>query len=87
MHSGAVEDCKAAIKLDPESVKAKIHLARALKGLREFQKAVDVLEVAEETSQGYTEVIRDYRRAIIKEMKAEMLERVGNERDDSHSDE
>ena len=74
---GAVEDCKAALKLNPESVKAKIHLARALKAMGEFQKAVEVLEVAEDTSEGYTEVIRDYKNGIIKDMKAALLERAG----------
>ena len=70
----AIEDCRAAIKLNPRSIKAQIHLARALHGRGEFQKAIDILELAEEDSKGHTEVINKYKEEVIADMKKYLLE-------------
>lgn len=70
----AIEDCKAAIKLRADFIKAQITLARALKGKKDFQKALSILELAEDNSTGFEKVIDGYRREIIKEMKEKMLE-------------
>ncbi len=68
---------RQAIKLKPDLVKAQIHLARALKGKGDFQQAIEVLEVAGETSKGYEEVLRRYREDVVQQMKHTMLGKVG----------
>jgi tetratricopeptide (TPR) repeat protein len=69
----AVEDCKQAIKLKPDSVKAQIHLSRALKGRGEFQAAIDVLEIAEDISSEHTKIIRGYKQEVIADMKEHLI--------------
>ncbi len=69
---------RQAIKLKPELVKAQIHLARALKGRGDFQQAIDVLEIAEESSTGYEDVLKKYKEDVIAQMKHSLLARVGS---------
>lgn len=46
-HLAAQRDCEAAIRLDPDSLKAHVLLAKALLGLDQGQAALKVLELAE----------------------------------------
>ncbi len=68
---------RQAIKLKPDLIKAQIHLSRALKGLGDYQGAIDVLEIAEECSSGYEEVIGGYKRDVIQQMKHSMISKAG----------
>ena len=60
----AQKDCEAAIKLKPDYTKAYIHLAKALKGLKEEKKALEVLNIAESISNDTIAVIRKYKEEI-----------------------
>ncbi|TRY70549.1 hypothetical protein TCAL_04477 [Tigriopus californicus] len=72
----AITDCKEAIKLNPKSIKAQVHLAKALHGKGELQKAIDILEIAEECSKEHTDVIAKYKMDIITDMKKTLLNTV-----------
>ena len=75
----AIEDCKAAIKLKPAFIKAHVHLAKALQGRGEFQKALDILEIAEnipEKSSSWAEVLKKYRQEVVRDMKRNLLQKV-----------
>ena len=61
----AQKDCEAAIKLKADYTKAYIHLARALKGLQEEKKALEVLNIAESISQDTLAVIQKYKQEIM----------------------
>ena len=63
----ASKDCEAAIKLKPDSIKAHIHLAKALNGLGEKKAAIQVLELAEKVSNEHTNIIIQYKNEIVKE--------------------
>lgn len=72
----AILDCKKAIKLNPKSIKAQVHLAKALHGKGELQKAIEILEIAEEYSKEHTGVISKYKMDIIADMKEALLNTV-----------
>ena len=63
----AAQDCRHALKLKPDFVKAFIHLAKALKELGAFQEAIATLERAEEFS-------NDEQASVVKTYKLEILE-------------
>jgi len=64
----ASKDCEAAIKLNPDSIKAHIHLAKALNGLSEKAAAIRILELAENISNEHTNIITQYKEDIMKDM-------------------
>ena len=63
----ATKDCEAALKLKPDSIKAHIHLAKALDGLKEKKAAIQILELAENISNEHTNIIKQYKEEIMKE--------------------
>ena len=65
----ASKDCEAAIKLHPDSIKAHIHLAKALNGLHEKVAAIRILELAENISNEHTHIITQYKEEIMKEVE------------------
>ena len=71
----ASHDCRQAIKLKPDFIKAYIHLAKALKELGEFQEAVDILERAEDISNEQKLVVTKYKLEMIEEQKRSFLKR------------
>jgi len=64
----ASKDCEAAIKLNPDSIKAHIHLAKALNGLSEKAAAIRILELAEDISNEHTNIITQYKEEIMKDI-------------------
>ena len=73
-HLDASHDCRKAIKLKPEFIKAYIHLSKALKELGEFQEAIDTLERAEDISAEQAKVVRKYKMDMIEEQKRSFIE-------------
>ena len=73
-HLDASHDCRKAIKLKPEFIKAYIHLSKALKELGEFQEAIDTLERAEDISEEQAKVVRKYKMDMIEEQKRSFIE-------------
>ena len=73
-HLDASHDCRKAIKLKPEFIKAYIHLSRALRALGEFQEAIDILERAEDISEDQAKIVKKYKMEMINEQKRNFLE-------------
>ena len=71
----ASHDCRQAIKLKADFIKAYIHLAKALKELGEFQEAIDILERAEDISNEQKMVVTKYKLEMIEEQKRSFLKR------------
>ena len=69
----AVDNCKEAIKLKQDSLKTIIVAVRALRGMKDFQKALDMLEIAEQIPEVDMKMVDKYRRETTKEMKDHML--------------
>ena len=69
----AVDDCKEAIKLKQDSLKTIIVAVKALRGMKDFQKAFDMLEIAEQIPDVDMKVVEKYRKETTKEMKEHML--------------
>ena len=69
----AVDNCKEAIKLKQDSLKTIIVAVRALRGMKDFQKALDMLEIAEQIPEVDMKMVDKYRRETTKEMKEHML--------------
>ena len=69
----AVDDCKEAIKLKQDSLKTIIVAVKALRGMKDFQKAFDMLEIAEQIPDVDMKVLDKYRKETTKEMKEHML--------------
>ena len=65
----AVDDCKEAIKLKQDNLKTIIIITRALCGMRDYQKALDMLEIAEKIPDVNMKIIETNRKQIIDEMK------------------
>ena len=66
----ASQDCRQALELKPDFVKAFIHLAKALKELGEVQEAIDTLERAENVSNDeQASVVKTYKLEILEEQK------------------
>ena len=61
-----------AIKLKQDCLKTIIISTKALRGLKDFQKALDVLEVAENFPDVNSKILETNRRQIIEEMKEHM---------------
>merc|ERR1712062_551049 len=70
----AAQDCRHALKLKPDFVKAFIHLAKALKELGEFQEAIDTLERAEDLSNEQASVVKKYKLEMIEQQKKSFLD-------------
>ena len=70
----ATHDCRQAIKLKPDFIKAFIHLAKALKDLGEFQEAIDTLERAEDVSNEQATVVKKYKLEMIEQQKKSFLD-------------
>ena len=69
----AVDDCKEAIKLKQDSLKTIIVAVKALRGMKDFQKALDMLEIAEQIPDVDAKLVDKYRRETTREMKEHML--------------
>ena len=70
----ASHDCRQAIKLKPDLIKAYIHLSKGLKEMGEFQEAIDILEKAEDVSEEQANVVKKYKMDMIQEQKKAFLE-------------
>ena len=68
-----MDDCKEAIKLKQDSLKTIIVAVKALRGMKDFQKAFDMLEIAEQIPGVDMKVVDKYRKETTKEMKEHML--------------
>ena len=68
-----MDDCKEAIKLKQDSLKTIIVAVKALRGMKDFQKAFDMLEIAEQIPDVDMKVVEKYRKETTKEMKEHML--------------
>ena len=66
----AIDDCKEAIKLKQDNLKTYAIIVRALRGMKDYQKALDTLEVAEQIPNVDTRLLKEIRQETIKEMKA-----------------
>ena len=71
----AVDDCKEAIKIKQDSVKTILIIVRALRGLKDFQKALDMLEIAEKIPNVDMKVVENTRRELVTELKKNLLEK------------
>ena len=71
---GAIADCREAIKLKPSLIKARVHLAKALRGVGDYKQALSVLEEAESASDEAFEAIKPYKAEILADWKKFMLE-------------
>ena len=68
-YQDAVDDCKEAIKLKQDNLKTIIIITKALRGMRDYQKALDMLDIAEKIPDVNINIVNDNRREIIAEMK------------------
>ena len=66
----AIDDCKEAIKLKQDNLKTYAIIVRALRGMKDYQKALDTLEVAEQIPNVDIRLLKEIRQETIKEMKA-----------------
>lgn len=69
----AVDDCKEAIKLKQDSLKTIIVAVKALRCMKDFQKALDMLEIAEQIPEVDMRLVDKYRRETTREMKEHLL--------------
>ena len=70
----AVDDCKEAVKLKPDNLKTMVVAVRALRGLKDFQKALDMLDIAEQIQGVDMSTVKGVREEVIREMKEHMLQ-------------
>ena len=68
-----MDDCKEAIKLKQDSLKTIVVAVKALRGMKDFQKALDMLEIAEQIPDVDVKLVDKYRSETTKEMKQHML--------------
>ena len=69
-----MEDCKEAIKLKQDNLKTIVIITRALRGMKDYQKALDMLEIAEKIPGVDMKIVENNRKEIIVEMKQFMME-------------
>ena len=69
-----MEDCKEAIKLKQDNLKTIVIITRALRGMKDYQKALDMLEIAEKIPEVDMNIVENNRKEIIVEMKQYMME-------------
>ena len=69
-----MEDCKEAIKLKQDNLKTIVIITKALRGMRDYQKALDMLEIAEKIPEVDMNIVENNRKEIIVEMKQYMME-------------
>ena len=69
-----MEDCKEAIKLKQDNLKTIVIITKALRGMRDYQKALDMLEIAEKIPRVDMNIVENNRKEIIVEMKQYMME-------------
>ena len=65
----AVDDCKEAIKLKQDNLKTIIIITKALRGMKDFQKALDMLEIAEKIPDVNMKIVEEARKETITDMK------------------
>ena len=65
----AVDDCKEAIKLKQDNLKTIIIITKALRGMKDFQKALDMLEIAEKIPDVNMKIVEEARKETIADMK------------------
>ena len=68
-YQDAVDDCKEAIKLKQDNLKTIIIITKALRGMKDYQKAMDMLELADKIPNVDKNIVAENRREIISEMK------------------
>ena len=65
----AVDDCKEAIKLKQDNLKTIIIITKALRGMKDFQKALDMLDIAEKIPDVNMKIVEEARKETITDMK------------------
>ena len=65
----AVDDCKEAIKLKQDKLKTIIIITKALRGMKDFQKALDMLDIAEKIPDVNMKIVEEARKETIADMK------------------
>ena len=65
----AVDDCKEAIKLKQDNLKTIIIITKALRGMKDFQKALDMLDIAEKIPDVNMKIVEEARKETIADMK------------------
>ena len=65
----AVDDCKEAIKLKQDNLKTIIIITKALRGMKDYQKALDMLEIAEKIPEVNIKIVEETRKETIADMK------------------
>ena len=65
----AVDDCKEAIKLKQDNLKTIIIITKALRGMKDYQKALDMLEIAEKIPEVNIKIVEEARKETIADMK------------------
>ena len=65
----AIDDCKEAIKLKQDNLKTIIIITKGLRGLKDYQKALDMMDIAEKIPDVDLKIVKENRKEIISEMK------------------
>ena len=65
----AVNDCKEAIKLKQDNLKTIIIITKALRCMKDYQKALDMLEIAEKIPGVNIKIVEETRKETINDMK------------------
>ena len=68
-YQAAVDDCKEAIKLKQDNLKTIIIITKALRGMKDYQKALDMLEIAEKIPEVNIKIVEETRKETIADMK------------------
>ena len=69
----AVDDCKEAVKLKQDNLKTILVAVRALRGMKDFQKALDMLDIAENIPDVDMKTVERIRKEVIVELKEHLL--------------
>ena len=73
-YQDAVDDCKLAIKLKQDNLKTIVIITKALRGMKDYQKALDMLELAEKIPEVDMKIVEANRKEIVVEMKQYMMD-------------
>ncbi|XP_022098527.1 tetratricopeptide repeat protein 12-like isoform X2 [Acanthaster planci] len=60
----AIEDCQTALQLEPENVKALVHLGRAQQGLEDYETAIKTFQEIRKIDQKHEKMVTDYIAAV-----------------------
>ena len=73
-HQDAIDDCKEAIKLKQDNLKTIIIITRGLRGLKDYQNALDMLDIAENIPEVDKNIVEENRKIISAEKKTFLRE-------------